>query len=345
MPIFNAEKYIKKTLESLDFFLSLNSTNEVVLVNDGSDDRTSDIVKKYIHESTYSEQIRLLDKRNGGVGSARNLGLIIASQPLVLFLDDDDLLDDFGIEKAMGLKLSSQVNLFSHKTINRLGENVEYYGKEKKNNPEIELSGLSLLKGLIGEQGTPPSIWTGALIYKRDFLLNNEISYNEAFHPGEDVNFIWKTLYHAEDVSVYEENIAYYILREGSVTKRYNVRRIDGTRAIMDFAEYIKSDGSISKNELDVLVDFLRVRAINTLISNLYFNITQLGLSIANYKRLIIETEEYYRNPIHYMKQIKKSVRYFRRYKLLIYLPMHLMFVFAPYATTVALKIIGFKAR
>ena len=73
VPIYNVEDYIHKCVDSI-----LNQTYknlEVILVNDGSTDRSRDIIAKYVNDS----RCRILDKENGGLSSARNAGVKVSS--------------------------------------------------------------------------------------------------------------------------------------------------------------------------------------------------------------------------------------------------------------------------
>ena len=70
IPAYNAEKYIKRTLNSL--INQTFSNLEIIVINDGSTDKTSDIVKDI---SKRDNRIKIIDKENSGVSESRNLGL------------------------------------------------------------------------------------------------------------------------------------------------------------------------------------------------------------------------------------------------------------------------------
>lgn len=88
VPVFNSEEYLADCIESL---LRQDVENyEIILVNDGSTDKSGEICNYYAKE--YSNVI-LMEKENGGQSSARNLGLSIARGEYVMFVDSDDLLE------------------------------------------------------------------------------------------------------------------------------------------------------------------------------------------------------------------------------------------------------------
>lgn len=90
IPIYNAEKYIDDALESLinQEKISFEQDIQVILINDGSIDNSEEICLKYI--DIYKDNIKYIKKENGGVSSARNLGIEYIEGEYVNFLDPDD---------------------------------------------------------------------------------------------------------------------------------------------------------------------------------------------------------------------------------------------------------------
>lgn len=88
IPVYNVEKYLKECLESI-----INQTYknlEIILIDDGSTDASGEICDEY---SKRDNRIRVVHKANGGLSSARNLGLDIANGEYVTFIDSDDYID------------------------------------------------------------------------------------------------------------------------------------------------------------------------------------------------------------------------------------------------------------
>jgi len=109
IPAYNAETTIIRTLTSV-----LNQTypvHEVIVVNDGSKDCTLEVVQKFISENI-SLHIRVIDKKNGGVSTARNAGIRESTGDWIAFLDSDDYWFNDKIEKqAQTLKDNPSVDL------------------------------------------------------------------------------------------------------------------------------------------------------------------------------------------------------------------------------------------
>ncbi|WP_346238515.1 glycosyltransferase family A protein [Niabella insulamsoli] len=89
IPLYNAAKTIVQSLKSV-----LNqhySKIEIIIVNDGSTDNSKEIVEDFILRENLQEKILLIDKINGGVSSARNLGIKRSTGELIALLDSDDV--------------------------------------------------------------------------------------------------------------------------------------------------------------------------------------------------------------------------------------------------------------
>lgn len=95
VPAYNVEKYLSECLDSLLFQTEIN--HKVIIVNDGSTDTTGVIAQKYA--ALHSDLIQYIEQENQGLGAARNSGLALVDTPYVTFLDSDDWLDCYFIEK------------------------------------------------------------------------------------------------------------------------------------------------------------------------------------------------------------------------------------------------------
>lgn len=88
IPIYNVEKFLRRSLDSI---ISQKYKNlEIILVNDGSTDKCLEICREY---ESVDDRIIVIDKSNGGVSSARNAGLTICSGDYITFADPDDYLE------------------------------------------------------------------------------------------------------------------------------------------------------------------------------------------------------------------------------------------------------------
>ncbi|MCI7189013.1 MAG: glycosyltransferase family 2 protein [Fusobacterium mortiferum] len=87
IPVYGVEKYIRQCLESI-----INQTYknlEIIVVNDGTKDNSMKIVEEYLSD----ERIKIINKQNGGLSSARNRGIEEATGDYISFIDSDDWID------------------------------------------------------------------------------------------------------------------------------------------------------------------------------------------------------------------------------------------------------------
>jgi len=106
IPVYNIEQYIRKSVES-----AVNQTYsdiEIIIVNDGSTDSSLKIVKEY---ARIDSRIKIINKNNGGLSSARNAGLDQLSGSFILFLDGDDYLDRNAVSILLKPFIDNQIDI------------------------------------------------------------------------------------------------------------------------------------------------------------------------------------------------------------------------------------------
>lgn len=111
IPIYNVEKYIRKTLESIFSQSYPTDSLEVIVVNDGTPDNSMSIVSEY---ALKYDNLRVIEQENQGLSGARNTGLTAAQGEYVWFVDSDDWIEDGGIEKVLAL-LNDDADVFMFK--------------------------------------------------------------------------------------------------------------------------------------------------------------------------------------------------------------------------------------
>jgi glycosyltransferase involved in cell wall biosynthesis len=115
IPVYNAAPYLRDCLNSV-----INQTMceiQIICINDGSTDNSSSILEKY---AGYDSRFLIINKTNGGVASARNVGLTHVTGKYVLFVDSDDTVDIKLCEKVYEKAEQSKADfvLFFHDTPN-----------------------------------------------------------------------------------------------------------------------------------------------------------------------------------------------------------------------------------
>ena len=117
VPIYNTEKYLRQCLDSI---INQTYTNfEVLLVNDGSTDSSGMICQEYVENDS---RFRYFEKENGGVSSARNLGLECSGGAYITFIDSDDWVESNHLEALLkGIKENNtDIAVSKHKSFNHI---------------------------------------------------------------------------------------------------------------------------------------------------------------------------------------------------------------------------------
>ena len=108
MPAYNSEKYLAEALESALNQSMDSSEYEIIVVNDGSTDHTLEILKDY---AAHNDNIKIIDKENGGPSSARNAALDIARGQSYFFFDSDDIMDSDALQMLYDRMVEMEADL------------------------------------------------------------------------------------------------------------------------------------------------------------------------------------------------------------------------------------------
>ena len=232
LPIYNAETYLD---ESIDSVLAQSYSNwELILVNDGSTDKSERIALKY--KLKYN-RISYFKQENKGVSSARNLGLSVMKGDFFCFLDADDLLPDKSLELRLGkLKtdkydcVDGSINIFNEEIKNITGS----YTPRFNGIPIIELVRL-----------------TGSCFFGITWLMRNKediIPFDESISHGEDLLFLIEN-YGLSQFTYTKEIVLYY--RKGHNSAMSNLLGLE--RGYKSIYAKLKLDSQINSMDLSIM--------------------------------------------------------------------------------------------
>lgn len=236
VPIYNAEKYIKKCLDSL-----VNQTKkeiEFILINDGSTDNTDSIIKTYD-----DKRIRYYKNKNQGIGKTRNFGLSKASSKYIMFCDSDDYYEpnmcELMYKKAEKEKLDLVICDFYREYDN---------GKiEPDRLPTFKHTNLKDKPSLIRTINLAP--WNK--MYRRDLIMDNDLFFEESL-KYEDTPFVAKALGCANRIGKIDKCLNHYIIHEQSETTVRDRRCFD-IFEILNIIRNFYKDKKYIKEDLDKL--------------------------------------------------------------------------------------------
>lgn len=212
VPVYNVESYLEECIKSI---LMQSYTNlEIILVDDESIDNSGNICDLY---SNRDNRIKVIHKKNGGLSSARNAGLKIATGKYISFIDSDDFLLD---ENAY----SEMVDIIEKENSDLVfGDALRYYSANKKtslnNLKEREvfkntLDSEELLLICLDNDIIFTPVWLN--LYKKELLDKNKIYFREGIYH-EDEDFTPRVLLQASRISIYKKEFYGYRQRENSI--------------------------------------------------------------------------------------------------------------------------------
>ena len=185
VPVYNREKHL---CECVDRVLAQTFTDfELVLVDDGSTDRSAEICDAYAKKDT---RVKVIHKQNGGVSSARNEGIAASSGEYITFIDSDDSVDADFLEYAYKRMSDGGFDLFVTGIVMEYWENGEITDKvEYRINGDRVFDRRGLLEAW--EKEYPIILTSGpwCKLYKASIIKENDIQFDTSLSCGEDTYF------------------------------------------------------------------------------------------------------------------------------------------------------------
>lgn len=238
VPIYNMENYIPRCMETL--LAQTEKDIEIILVNDGSTDQSAELCEEYA--SRYPQMIRVVHKENGGLSSARNAGIDVATGDYIIFPDPDDWVEKDYIEKLLDIQKKYKPDLVC------VGHYIDYDSCSVAANEGgsfAELTGVEAQRALF----LPPSMsgFAWNKLYHMDIIKKYNLRFLDDVGTTEDLDFAFRYLGHCETVCFDPEmRVYHYYQREGAATHSGFSRR--KLQSIHTYEKIISSYGE--RNEI-----------------------------------------------------------------------------------------------
>lgn len=239
VPFYNVEGYIEKCLETL-----VNQTFqdiEIILVNDGSKDRSEEIAKKFANR--YENKIVYLEKENGGLSSARNFGLAHARGEYVAFVDSDDYIEKNMYEKMYNLIIKERSDMVE----------CDFYW-EYPNKKKIDTGKLYNNKNQMLENVRVVA-WNKLI--KKEIIDKHGIEFPNGYQY-EDVEFTYKLIPYIQKVSFLKEPMVHYIQRTKSISNSQNEKTMQIFDVLEHVINYYKENGLYKNYEKELEYIYVR---------------------------------------------------------------------------------------
>ena len=212
IPVYNAERYLSQCIESV--IAQTFKDWEAILVNDGSKDGSLAICQEY---ASKDDRIRVIDKPNGGVSSARNKGLEMAQGDWITFMDSDDWLDSDAFEVYYDAAQRTGADII--KTgYRRVYDNENVNGNDNNNNKkndgyewqEVTVADKSDALAKLQETGYYAFVWNMIVSYR----IAKALRFDETTPWLEDQFFGYECLLKANKVTLLPKMVYNYRIHE-----------------------------------------------------------------------------------------------------------------------------------
>lgn len=304
IPVYNAEKYLKRCLDSI--LIQDYDSYEIVAVNDGSTDASLNILKQY--EKQYADKVRVIDQKNAGVSVARNIGVMQSIGEYITFLDSDDYIEPNSYKKIME-KVLEGYDIVVYDYCRDYGtykehSNVLYEGKSSK------VERKDYIKSL-------PGTWNK--IMKKDLFIKNNLKFPEG-KWYEDLAIIPQLALYTDKIFYLAEPIVNYYQSQDSITRHSEFKK--NSLTIFDSLDCLYK--AFRYTEFFSELEYIYIYHL-LIESNLYFYKYEKYEYVDIVSKLIKERFPNWRKNLYYRELDKKeklyaNLFYKRKYKFLRFL-------------------------
>ncbi len=207
VPIFNAEGYLEKCLNSLANQDYDKTKLEILAIDDASSDKSKEILKKYAEEYSFITPKYL--EVNKGVSHARNIGIQEAKGRFIMFCDSDDYYEKDAVSKLMKAAKEEKSDFVM----------ANYYISYSNKNIKVDASNFfAETKISKKEVISYMTLTSSAKLIQKKIFLDNDIYYSEDLKRSEELAVIPIAAYLAENPIFINETLYYYYQRKSSAS-------------------------------------------------------------------------------------------------------------------------------
>ena len=246
---YNEEKFIDKAICSL-VNQSLEDM-EIIIINDGSTDKTGEIIEKYAKED---DRIKTIKQSNIGLGASRNKGMKIAQGEYVGFLDGDDWYRLDALEMAYNEAKSKDTDITMYQMINYDDETGRIYENDwfNLNNLDESFDNCVFSPEKTKDFLFDLSVSSCQKIYRNSFLKSINASFPEGIY-FEDMPFFFYVYLKAERISIIAHHIYYRRKHDASITHVVDANYLDTVEAGCELMRRFIDNGFYEDYKFDLI--------------------------------------------------------------------------------------------
>lgn len=223
IPVYNGEKYISTIIHCLERQKDKNF--EAIFVNDGSKDKSLEILKQVAESSDIN--ISIIDQKNTGVSAARNAGINKAKGEAVCFCDVDDEISEEYISAMRIVLENNEVDLVicRHLSVgvNDNNQIITDSRPPQESGKTTILSSNSCLKEYLTGKITS-GCW--AVMVRKCILTENSILFAEGYKYGEDIHMMWRMIACSRKIACLDKYLYFYKQQDNSAMSKVNEEKL-----------------------------------------------------------------------------------------------------------------------
>lgn len=216
IPVYNVENFI---IECLDSIKQLQFEYEIIVVNDGSKDNSLIKVKEFAN--SFKGELTIVDKQNGGLSSARNVGIKYSTGDYILFLDSDDFVDGQMLKLFVLDVFRDGVDIgfanFKYLINGQINDNkITNYRRKIASKVNNITDGITFGERFFDKRHNFFNVEACFLLVKKSLLTDNSIEFKQGIYH-EDTLFTLSCLMVSDKVRYYDYPFYIYRMRSDSI--------------------------------------------------------------------------------------------------------------------------------
>ncbi len=213
VPVYNVEDYLEQCIESIAG--QTYTEIEIILVDDGSTDRSSNICDAYAH---IDRRIHVMHKKNGGSTSARKAGIRCCRGEYVSFVDADDWIEPDMFRIMLDQGAGSNIMVFAAYEESAVCQKIKGSSVAEglyEGSSLMKLYGSMMMNGDFYVHGIPTNLW--GKLFRREIIEKIQLGIPDQITYGEDAACVYPCLLNAQSVYVSNIPLYHYRIRQGSI--------------------------------------------------------------------------------------------------------------------------------
>lgn len=256
IPIYNAEKYVNKCIDSV--VAQTYDNWEIILVNDGSTDNSKEICERYVEQD---RRIKLVNQKNAGASAARNTGIDYIKGDYTFFLDADDYIERNMLERTVNKAQEGDYDIVIFNS-NHWYENGTLVPSSQQHISERIDSKKHIIENILIYGGV---LWNKLI--KSSLITENHLKLDTKLKASEDMYMTMHLINYGKNFVYINDKLYNYIIRENSLTRDDSPKKLveyenNAMEGIEQCMKYIDENMSDCSGELVKVVMRLQIENI-----------------------------------------------------------------------------------